>query len=67
LFECYVPKIEDLYWFAPRDLQLLNIGEEEKECLEDLVPSRYTIQTMIEVEYTGLRVLENKGKIPKLS
>lgn len=52
LFECYAPKINELFWIAPENVQRsLEIGKEKE--LEKLVPHIYTVNGMIDIQMLG--------------
>jgi hypothetical protein len=63
LFECFYPKINELFCFAPNDLQSIEEIDQEYLLEREYVPKRYRISTMINIEWIGLRTMEKSGKI----
>jgi len=63
LFECFYPKINCLFCFAPNDLQPADELNQENTLEKEYVPERYRIITMISIEQAGIRTLEKNGLI----
>jgi len=61
LFECYAPKIKELYWFLPSNLsESKKIDEHGTYTLEN-VPPRYKISSMLDIERLGLTVYNKRS------
>lgn len=57
LFECYFPKIKNLFWFSPDNLKRSTIIDEDGSLQREEVPSRYRCTTLIECERKGFALL----------
>jgi len=51
LFECYSPKINDLYWIYPPNVCISSIVDEDGTFEREKVPEKFRITTMIMAEY----------------
>ncbi len=51
LFECYSPKINDLFWIYPPNVCLSDIVDEDGTFERENVPQKFRISTMIMAEY----------------
>ncbi len=58
LFECYYPKINDLFWISPNNVRKIfeSIKEEELK----IVPKEYQFMTSIEYEMKGRKVASKR-------
>lgn len=64
LFECYFPKINDLFWFSPYNLRRTKIIGEDGRLERETVPLRYRFVTSIECERKGYEILyKNKDNM----
>ena len=63
LFECYSPKLQGLFWFASKNLQMSDVIDEGGLLERQKVPRRYRYDTSIECERIGLEQLERQGRL----
>lgn len=63
LFECYSPKLGELFWFAPQNLRLSDVVDESGSLEREKVPRRYRYATAIECERIGLEELDRRGQL----
>lgn len=52
-FECYAPKIKDLYWIAPENVKACINNIENNKRLENDIPRQFTINGMLEIQRLG--------------
>jgi len=62
LFECYSPKIQDLFWFSPANLTRTKIIDEDGRLEHETVPSRYRFMTSVKCERKGYEILYKDNK-----
>jgi len=65
LFECYAPKLSELFWFAPENLRATDIVDEDGALEEEKVPPAYRYSTSYECESIGLDELKRKGRLER--
>lgn len=63
LFECYSPKRGQLFWFAPQDLRMADVVDEDGSLERTEVPWRYRYSTSIDWERLGLQQMEKEGRL----
>jgi hypothetical protein len=63
LFECYSPKLGELFWFASHNLRISDTVDEDGSLGREKVPRRYRYDTSIECERIGLQQLEKEGRL----
>lgn len=61
LFECYAPKLNGLFWFAPHTLCATDTVDEGGELEREQVPEIYRYGTSIECERIGLEEMRKRG------
>src|SRR4030042_3499753 len=57
LFECYLPKIEGLFWFSPSNLRRTKTIDRDGKLEREIVPLRYRFMTSVECERKGYEIL----------
>jgi len=62
LFECYAPKLEEVFWFAPENLRATDIVDKDGALEEEKVPRQHRYMTSYEWESIGLDELKRKGQ-----
>jgi hypothetical protein len=60
LFECYSPRLDGLFWFAPQNLKMSDIVDEGGSLERENVPRRYHYDMSFEAERLGFEELEKK-------
>lgn len=63
LFECYSPKLADLFWFAPDNLQATDIVDEDGNLERQDVPWRYRYHASYEFEMVGMDEKRKRGQL----
>lgn len=63
LFECYSPKLEGLFWFAPRNLRETDIVDEGGTLERRDVPWSYRYSASYDFERIGIDAMRQRGKI----
>lgn len=63
LFECYSPKRGQLFWFAPQDLRIADVVDEDGSLEQAEVPWRYRYSTSFDMERLGLQQMEKEGRL----
>ncbi|MGE5303466.1 MAG: toll/interleukin-1 receptor domain-containing protein [Alphaproteobacteria bacterium] len=63
LFECYSPKLGELFWFASHNLRISDVIDEDGSLEREKVPRRYLYDTSIECEWIGLQQLVKEGRL----
>ena len=63
LFECFSPKLDGLFWFAPKNLQMSDVIDENGWLEREKVPRRYRYDTSMECERIGLEQLEKQRRL----
>lgn len=52
LFECYAPKIKELFWISPENISISTDIEDDK-LLEDQIPFIFTVMGIVEIQRRG--------------
>jgi hypothetical protein len=63
LFECYAPRINGLFWFAPRNLRMTDTVDADGALAREEVPWRFRYETSYECERLGFEQMEKRGHI----
>ena len=63
LFECYAPKINGLFWFAPQHLKASGIVDEGGALERTEVPHSYRYATSYEYERVGMDQARERGEL----
>lgn len=63
LFECYSPKQGDLFWFAPQNLRITDIVDEDGTLERQNVPQRYRYSASYNFERIGMDVMRKRGQL----
>jgi hypothetical protein len=62
LFECYAPKLNGLFWFAPKNLRATDIVDEDGTREREQVPWWYRYGTSYDCEGIGIEEMRKRGK-----
>ena len=62
LFECYAPKLNGLFWFAPKNLRATDIVDEDGTREREQVPRPYRYGTSYDCEEIGIKEMRERGK-----
>jgi hypothetical protein len=62
LFECYAPKLNGLFWFAPKNLRATDIVDEDGTREREQVPRPYRYGTSYDYEEIGIKEMRKRGK-----
>jgi hypothetical protein len=63
LFECYSPKLQGLFWFAPHNLRTTDITDEGGILERQEIPWKYRYSTSYDFERTGMDEMRKRGKL----
>ena len=63
LFECYSPKLDDLFWFAPNNLCATDIVDEDGTLERLEVPRRYRYSASYDFERVGIDEMRKRGQL----
>lgn len=63
LFECYAPRINALFWFAPQNLRMTDTVDADGARAREEVPWRFRYETSYECERLGYEEMEKCGRI----
>ena len=57
LFECYSPKLKELYWLPSDTVKIVNLSDEERDSKESEIRQEFSILAMIDAEATGFQII----------
>ena len=63
LFECYSPKLADLFWFAPHNLRATDIVDEDGTLERQDVPQRYRYSASYDFERVGIDEMRKRRQL----
>ena len=63
LFECYSPKLAGLFWFAPHNLRVTDIVDEDGTLERQDVPRRYRYSASYDFERLGMNEMRKRGQL----
>ncbi len=63
LFECYSPKLDELFWFAPNNLCAADIVDEDGTLERQDVPQRYRYSASYDFERVGIDEMRKRGQL----
>ncbi len=63
LFECYSPKLDGLFWFAPHNLRATGVVDEGGVLERDRVPRSYRYSASYDFERIGIEEMRKRGTL----
>ncbi len=63
LFECYAPKLEGLFWFAPHSLRVSSVADENGMLEREEVPRSYRYSASYDFERLGIDEMKKRGAL----
>lgn len=63
LFECYAPKLQGLFWFAPHNLRASSIEDEDGTLERERVPRQYRYGASYDFERLGIDEMRKRGTL----
>lgn len=63
LFECYAPKLKGLFWFAPHNLRVSSVADEDGMLEREEVPRSYRYSASYDFERLGIDEMKKRGAL----